>query len=404
MEIKIQKIIYPGKSLGLSNNKTILTDEGIPGETVEITSLEEKKNYIEAETIKIIKPSPYRIAPKCDHYKICSPYQYIDYKTQLAIKESQLKEIFPDISISVIPSPEIWGYRNKIKLNVIWKDKKASLAYHVPESRDKFIQIESCCLVSENVNKLLASFIKLVNKENMNFIKEVEVRESSRGQPASASRRRGGACLSPTTKDLMLTTYPPVCKGGFETRPYIEETVSGKTFRIGPSSFFQVNVPMLELVIEEMKKSITLDKKEILADLYCGIGTFGIALSQFAEKVIGIESEPTNISFLKSNLKLNNIENFGLYEGLCEKLFPAMLNSGITTLILDPPRKGLENMLCQNILLSSIKKIIYLSCNPSTLSRDLKILSRSYALKTLHLFDFFPQTPHIETLAVLEKK
>jgi len=380
--------------MGINNDKTILTDKGIPGETVEAKPLREKKNYIEAKTVKIITPSSARITPRCSHYQACGPYQYIDYKTQLAIKESQLKEIFPDISISVISSPEIWGYRNKIKLNVIWKDKKASLVYHVPKSRDEFIQIESCCLVSENVNKLLASFIKLVNKENMNFIKEVEVRESSRGQ----------ACLSPTTKDLMLMTYPPVCRGGFETRPYIEETVSGKTFRIGPSSFFQVNVPMLELVIEEMKKSITLDKKEILADLYCGIGTFGIALSQFTEKVIGIESEPANISFLKSNLKLNNIENFRLYEGSCEKLFPAMLNSGITTLILDPPRKGLENMLCQNILLSSIKKILYLSCNPSTLSRDLKILSRSYVLKILYLFDFFPQTPHIETLAILEKQ
>ena len=185
---------------------------------------------------------------------------------------------------------------------------------------------------------------------------------------------------------------------------YIEETVLGKTFRIGPDSFFQINVPMLEIALKEMQKSIRPDKKEIIADLYCGIGTFGIALSQFAKEIIGIESNPGNISFLKSNLKLNKIENFKLYEGTCEKLFPSTLISGIGTLILDPPRKGLDNMLCQNILLSSIKKIIYLSCNPVTLSRDLKILSHSYTIKTLFLFDFFPHTPHIETLAILEKK
>jgi len=394
MKITIQKIIYPGKSLGLSKDKTILTNEGLPGETVEVIPVQEKKNYIEAKTINIITPSPDRTAPRCSHYQTCSPYQYIDYKAQLAIKESQLKEIFPNTIISSAPSSETWGYRNKIKLNIIWKCGKASLAYHMPESRDKFIPVDSCCLVSKNVNKFLASFIETVNKENLNFIKEVAVRESSRGQ----------ACLSPTAKDLMLTTYPPVCRGGFKTRPYIEEIVSGKTFRIGPESFFQINVPMLDEALKEMQKSLSLNKKEIIADLYCGIGTFGICLSEYVKEVIGIESAPGNISFLKSNLKLNEVKNFKLYEGPCERIFPSLMTSGIDILILDPPRKGLDNMLCQNIVLSSVKKILYLSCNPITLRRDLKIMSVSYAIKTLRLFDFFPQTPHIETLAILEMR
>ena len=385
MEITIKKIIYPGKSLGTSGAKTILTDRGLPGEIVEIAPAEEKKSYIEAITVKIISPSPHRIAPKCSHYKACSPYHDIYYKTQLDIKESQLKEIFPDIPIKTIPSPEIWEYRNKIKLNVIWKDKKAHLAYHIPESRNKFIQIDSCFLVSENVNKFLALFINTVNKENLTSIKEIEVRESY------------------TTKKLMFTAYLPVKIENIQASRYIEEIVSGKTFRIGPGSFFQINVPMLEIALKEMQKFIAPDKKEIIADLYCGVGTFGIALSDLAREIIGIESEPVNISFLKSNIKLNKIENFKIYEGRCEKLFSMLINKGIDVLILDPPRKGLDNTLCQNITLSSIKKIIYLSCNPVTLSRDLKILSRSYPLKNLYLLDFFPHTPHIETLAMLEK-
>lgn len=386
MEINIEKIIYPGKSIGSSKDKIIITDSGIPGEIVEIAPFPEKKNYIEAKTIKIIKPSPSRIAPKCSHYRICGPYQYIDYKTQLAIKESQLKEMFPDIPISVIPSPEIWAYRNKIKLNVLWKDKKAFLAYHVPESREDFVQIDSCDLVSENINKFLASFISTVNRENLISIKEIEVKESY------------------AAKKLMFTTKPFIKIEGLPNNPYIEETAAGKTFRIGPESFFQVNIPMLEIALKEMQKSVSPGKKETIADLYCGVGTFGIALSDLAQKIIGIESEPANISFLKSNLKLNNTENFHLCEGACEKLFPMLMNKGIDILILDPPRKGLDNMLCQNITLSSIKKILYLSCNPSTLSRDLKILSSSYAVKTLRFLDFFPHTPHIETLATLEKK
>lgn len=386
MEITIQKIIYPGKSLGTNGAKTILTDKGIPGEIVEITPIAEKKNYIEAKTVKIINPSPHRITPKCSHYKACSPYQDIDYKTQLIIKESQLKEIFPDIPIKTIPSAEIWGYRNKIKLNIIWEDKKAHLAYHIPESRNELIKIDSCCLVSENVNGLLASFIDMVNKKNLTSIKEIEVRESY------------------ATKKLIFTTHPPVEIENIQNSPYIEEIVSGKIFRIGPESFFQINVPMLEAALKEMQKYLSLQENRIIADLYCGIGTFGIIFSQLAEEIIGIESDPRNISFLKSNLKLNNVKNFKLYEGQCEKLFPMLMNKGIDILILDPPRKGLDNMLCQNIFLSSIKKILYLSCNPSTLSRDLKILNHSYSVKILYLLDFFPQTPHIEALAILEKK
>src|SRR3989338_5295258 len=286
MEITIQKIIYPGRSLGLSESKNILTDEGLPGEIVEIIPLKEKKNYIEARTVKIIKPSVSRITPACSHYQACVAYQYMNYETQLAVKKSQLKEIFPDTLINATPSPEIWGYRNKIKLAVLWKDGAAGLAYHVPESRDKFIQIEPCCLASENVNKFLASFIEIVNKENLTSIKEIEVKESY------------------AAKKLMFTTKPFIKIEKIQNNPYIEETVLGKTFRIGPDSFFQINVPMIEEALKEMQKYAGRDKKETIADLYCGIGTFGICLSQYAKEVIGIESAPGNISFLKSNLKI----------------------------------------------------------------------------------------------------
>ncbi|MDO8602257.1 MAG: RsmD family RNA methyltransferase [Candidatus Omnitrophota bacterium] len=386
MEITIQKIIYPGKSLGAHGAKTILTDKGIPGEIVEIAPVAEKKNYIEAKTVKIVSPSPHRIAPECSHYRACGAYQDIDYKTQLVIKESQLKEIFPGIPIEVIPSPEIWGYRNKIKLSIIRENKKAYLAYHIPESRNEFIKIDSCRLVSENINRFLALFIDTVNKENLTSVKEIEARESC------------------ATKKLIFTTRPFVKIENIQNSSYVEEAASGKIFRIGPESFFQINVPMLEAALKEMQRYISLQENRVIADLYCGIGTFGIAFSQLAEEIIGIESDPGNISFLKGNLKLNKVENFKLYEGQCEKLFPALMNKGVDILILDPPRKGLDNTLCRNILLSSIKKILYLSCNPSTLSRDLKILNHSYAVKILYLLDFFPQTPHIEALAILEKK
>ncbi|MFA5271198.1 MAG: hypothetical protein WC412_02520, partial [Candidatus Omnitrophota bacterium] len=162
MQLKIEKIVYPGKSMAFYNGKIVFTDEGLPGELVEIKPLKEKKNYIEAETVKIITPSGKRITPRCSHYKICSAYQYIDYNEQISIKEEQIKEMFKRglakelNNFKLTPSPEIWEYRNKLRLHVLW-DKTAYLAYHYPQTHNKFIRIDVCSLASREINLLLGS-------------------------------------------------------------------------------------------------------------------------------------------------------------------------------------------------------------------------------------------------------
>ncbi|MDD5680904.1 MAG: class I SAM-dependent RNA methyltransferase [Candidatus Omnitrophica bacterium] len=391
MQVTIEKIVYTGKSLAHINGKVVLTDEGLPGEIVEVEPVQEKKNYIEAKTTGIIKISDKRVTPRCSHYKSCSPYQYIDYAYQLEIKEAQLREIlvhdlktdFKDIIVR--PSSGIWGYRNKIRLKVLWKSGVPHLAYHVPQTTNEFTEIDECFLASPEMNHLFAATLKTLVEKKALFVDEIEIKESFSEKSFltilhSASHKK------------------PLIIG----KDFIEEKVSGKLFQFGAQSFFQVNVSMLEELVKDIKASVPLTGKETIADLYCGVGTLGILLSENAGKVIGVESERENISFLKKNLLINNVGNFDVREGYCEKLIQDILKQKVDLILVDPPRKGLDEAVCKNIIKHNVRFIAYVSCNPSTLTRDLKILLKKYRLSRIWLYDFFPHTTHIEVCVLLE--
>jgi tRNA/tmRNA/rRNA uracil-C5-methylase (TrmA/RlmC/RlmD family) len=185
---------------------------------------------------------------------------------------------------------------------------------------------------------------------------------------------------------------------------FLDEIVMGKIFRVGPRSFFQVNIGMLPLVVSDMESAIASSgmRNARLADLYCGIGTLGILLAKEGQKVTGVESEGANIACLRKNLELNRIEGYRILEGRSERWISSIVKEGVDILVLDPPRRGVEPGLIQILGDSPVSLVLYLSCNPSTLVRDLKNLLKSYELKSLKVYDFFPHTPHIESLAVLK--
>lgn len=423
MQVTIEKIIYPGRSLARYDNKIVLTDEGIPGETVEAIPVSEKRNYFEARTASVLAPSPHRVPPRCDHYKICSPYQYMDYALQADIKKEQIKEIFshdlkipiPDIPFR--PSPNIWNYRNKIDLHILWDGDIPYFAYNMPGSARQFIKIKECFLASERANHLLKQTLKMIADNKLRSIKDVILKESASHQRsllvASCDNVKNvknlSARLEPLIKQSALNGIVCVDKNASSQRVilgdnFIEETIREKAFHIGPLSFFQVNVPMLEQLIQDMESSLRLKGDETVADLYCGVGTFGIMLADRVSKVIGVDSEKENIYFLNRNIQLNKAHNFSILQGDCEKWVSHTINTPLDILIVDPPRKGLGEAFCRDILKKRVRGLVYISCNPSTLARDLKVLFSAYRLKDLYAYDFFPQTPHIETLSILELK
>jgi 23S rRNA (uracil1939-C5)-methyltransferase len=424
MNIRIEKIVYPGKSMAKAMGKVIFCDEGLPGEGVEAAPVKEKKTYLEARVTRVLKASPHRVPVRCRHYKACSPYQYIDYPFQLEIKKSQIREIFlrslrielPELLIK--PSPQIWGYRNKIRLCLIRKGSKLSLAYHQPGAQDEFVGIDECFLVSEKMNALLTAFRETATAKNLAGIEEVEVKESSFDQSmllvlylnsvqslkglkenlVSLNSRfllKGIICLVKKKKSLKEIIL--------DGENYIEERVGEGTYRLGPQSFFQVNRELLKEIFLDLRKMISLSGKERVADLYSGVGTFGIALAPNAAEVIGVESSAENIEFLKKNLALNRIDNFTVCEGLSEEWIARILKRRIDVLVLDPPRKGISQSVVESLLDEPVPLIVYFSCNPSTLARDLKLMNSRYRLKDIRLYDFFPHTPHLETCSILEE-
>ena len=408
--------------MAFHNNKIVFTDEGLPGESVEIKTLKEKNNYTEAETIKVVTASTKRTTPHCNHYKICSLYQYIDYNEQLAIKEKQIKEIFRrSLSIElnefkINPSAKIWGYRNKLRLNVLW-DKTAHLAYHYPQTHNKFIKIDECFLASKEINNLFGSLLELINKHNLTSIEEAKIKQTASGQemllvlfgkkPESYETLLESLLSLKANFPLAGVVYVENNKSDeiiLDGKNYLEEKLNNKTLRIGAQSFFQINVDMLKVLLADMRTKLRNLEYETIADLYCGIGTFGILLGDNAKKIISLESSSQNTVFLKENLKLNKVVNTKIFEGYSEELISEVLKEKIDILLIDPPRKGIGDTMCKNIIANPVKYIFYVSCNPSTLARDLKILLKKYNLDAAYGYDFFPHTPHIETLSVLTRK
>jgi 23S rRNA (uracil1939-C5)-methyltransferase len=422
MKAEIQKIVYPGKSFASHNGKVLFADEGLPGEIIEVKTTKEKKGYIEAATLNIVKTSDKRVKPLCDHYKACSPYQYIDYNFQLELKKLQIEEIFARVlgvklsGFKVKPSEKIWGYRNKLRLHMIHRNGVSTLAYHMPETHDKFVPVDKCHLASGNVNNLFSFLADTASKRKLSFIEELEIRENIAGKllvtvyGKTAENHKNNrewadeiAGRFPLEGIVYISRQTPE-ETLIHGKNYIEEKINDKIFRIGAQSFFQINISALNSLVAEMLETIERRSFRIAADLYCGIGTFGIIFADKSEKMIGVEIAEENIRFLSQNLKSNHINNYILYQGLSEKLTQQVLKEKIDALIVDPPRKGIGKDVCEILLKGKPRHIFYVSCDPVTLARDLKILLQKYNLAGISGYDFFPHTPHIETFCVLDRK
>ncbi len=187
-------------------------------------------------------------------------------------------------------------------------------------------------------------------------------------------------------------------------RPLLWEKVQGIHYALGPQTFFQVNPAGLDQLLSDLKAILSLSGRERLADLYCGVGTFGLALASQAAVVYGVELLPANLALLKKNLNENQISNFIVAPGMASHWAEKILSQGIDIAIVDPPRRGLETKVTQALMRYPSRHLLYLSCNPATQARDLGELLRVYKLRAIRLYDFFPQTPHIETLSILEAK
>ncbi len=425
MVIQIEKIVYPGRRLGLLAGKVVFTDRGLPGETVEVEILKDRRSYAEARTVRILEPSPARVEPRCGHFLACSPYQDMDYGLEVEIKRTQVAEILarelrlrlPDFKM--IASPEVWGYRNKIGLRVLRQNGKAEFVYHQPHEQEAFVAVDRCHLVSDAVNDLMAALLEAINGGALSTVEGIEIKTSRwTGDSLVLCELSSGAEKDTVTEALKAfrKTYRLAGavaaigeNGRFRDeklfgRDFIEEKAGGLTFRVGARSFFQANLGILDAVFADVAVAAGLTHDAVIADLYCGLGTFGLFLAKRAREVFGVEPEAGNIAFLKKNLEINGIGNFAVCEGTAEEWLPEILERAPAVVILDPPRRGVFPGTVDELVQDPVPRIVYLSCNPTTLVRDLKGFLKAYDLIDVRSYDFFPHTPHIETLAVLDRR
>ena len=384
--IKIEKIIPGGCGLGtLDDGKKIFLWNALPNEVVESYDVvKNKTHFVEAVATKIYTASPFRVLPKDSCYLSTSPWQIMDYDYELKIKQSLIVELFREHQIN-IPTPEIFTdhhdyfYRNKMEYALYWDNEhnKIQLAFHARGSYRKIPIISS----SLERQEIFAAATHIV--EELNFRHE----EARKYQSL-----------------LLRTNQAGEVSGGlFENKQphpkftYLIDDILGHQYSYSPNGFFQINLPVYEMALTEIKNHISTDD---VLDLYSGVGTIGLSVAHDKNLTL-VECDKSAYCEMVKNTATLQTQNRKIITINTKSEDALEYINNNQTVILDPPRAGLDRRLVERLLRVAPSTIIYLSCNPATQARDISLLLEKYHITTIKTYNFFPHTPHIENLVVL---
>lgn len=403
VQVVITASAYGGMSVARFNGKAVFVPFTLPGEVAKIRIIDDRKNFSIAELVEIVKPSEKRIQPPCPVYARCGGchYQHLDYPSQLEAKESifrdQLtrigKQVDPNI-LPILPASSNTHYRNHVQFHV---NELGSLCFVAMAVQEPLVEIEKCLIADEGFNS---------------FIGELSFEEGSSLDRVSLRKGRSDLMLLLESEDLELpdisieadvsvvhiTEDDPVVISGND---HIFIDVLEKSFKVSATSFFQVNTEMAAVMVQEVLNTAVFDANSVVMDLYCGVGLFTAFLADRVKKVIAIESSPTACTDLEYNL--SESDNVELYEGEAEDILPH-LKEHVDLILVDPPRAGLDKKVTEAMLRLSPKTILYVSCDPTTLARDVqRFAAGGYKLVQATPIDMFPQTYHIESISIFAK-
>jgi 23S rRNA (uracil1939-C5)-methyltransferase len=453
IEARVEKVVYGGRGLAHLNNVAIFVANTVPGDRVIARIVRTKRNFAEARALEVIEASPHRVVPPCPYSDFCGgcTWQCIEYEKQLEYKHALVVELLNHIGMVTdftmhppLAAPQIFAYRNKMEFS--FSDKKwllpkerdekkdndsFALGLHVPGTFDKIIDIGGCLLQQEVGNKILREAKRYIResgipvyglKTHQGFWRYLMLRHSyfydewmvniitsdKRDAPIqlltsilkdkfkeiativnNINTRRGGTAIGEWEK---------VVTG----EGYIKDKIGTLTFEISANSFFQTNTMMAERLCQSVKDFASLTGRETIFDLYSGIGTISLFLASQAAHIMGVDISNAAIADAKRNCQLNGIDNCEFFCGDV-KMFLSECKIQPDVVIADPPRVGMQRGVIDRIGRLLPKRIIYISCNPSTLARDIALLKEWYTLKEVQLIDLFPHTYHIESVARLEK-
>jgi 23S rRNA (uracil1939-C5)-methyltransferase len=402
-EVTLDKLAYGGEALGrLPDGRALFVPFALPGETVRISLVEEKRGFARGELLEVVTPSSERIEPRCQHFMTCGGchYQQMPYEIQVKAKTEILKDQLARIGKLVeplvqpaVPSPNPWNYRNHVQFH---QNKEGRLGFQAARSHE-VVPIQECHLPEAALNELWPQ----LDLDPLPELLRVGLR-------AGAGDELLLVLESDTDKAFDFGVDFPIAavQIGLEKihilsdRFYLEMEVLERTFRVSADSFFQVNTAMAEAMVEYLSEHLSLSTETTILDVYCGVGLFSAFLAPKVGQVIGIEADPSAVADFVVNL--DEFDNIEVYEAPAEMVLPT-LEVQADIVIVDPPRAGLEKEVLDAIIEMGSEVLVYISCDPATLARDAKRLTTGgYTLKQITPFDLFPQTYHIESVSIWE--
>lgn len=398
--MKIEKLDYYGRGISRSSGKVYFIENALKDEDVSITLLKEKKKYCEAKLKEISNISKDRTEAKCKYYNVCGGCQimHIKEEKQEEFKKEKVEEILKKFlkynkDVNDIVFSKNFNYRNKVVLHV--KDNK--LGFYKNKTNE-LIEIDKCLLLNPVINDLI-SYLK-----NYIELKDIEKITIKVGNKTNEVMLIIDGSIAYYQNLLEIVDVLIINEKVMTTKDYITSYIGNKKYIIKRNSFFQVNYDISTRMYNKVKDVIVKEKSKNVLDLYCGTGTIGIYISDVVSKITGIEVVSDAIEAANTNKKINNVENIEFILGKVEDKLDFISNNNIDTVIVDPPRSGLHKKVIPILEKISPKTIIYVSCDPITMARDIKLLSNNYELVEVTPYDMFPNTYHVECVCVLKLK
>ena len=393
MKGKIEKFDNLGRGILYSDGKITFIPKTCPGDVIEYRIDAEYKNYNEGSLVRIVTPSKMRVQPKCPFYDVCGgcDLEHISYEDTINYKLDNIKYLLNKndflVDVSVIKNPKPYNYRNKITLKIV----NGKIGYYESKTNN-IVPIDNCLLASQTINEVISN-IDSFNIMNGN----ITIRSNELDEVLLSIDTEDKVNLDSINDNVIGIVINGKLEYGFDT---INENINDIIYQISYNSFFQVNPYVASKIFDIVKKNVVGNN---VLDLYCGVGAIALQVAEKVENVIGVEIVENAISNAMVNAKVNSISNatFILKDS---KDAVSTLDNNYDTIIVDPPRIGLSKEVSEYLNNSNAKRVIYVSCNPQTLMRDLSILKEKYIIIKFYIADMFSYTEHCESITVLERR
>ena len=430
LELEIDSLAHGGRGVARANGYVVFVSGGLPGDLVRARITRSKRHFGEATALELVRPSPERVADSCLHDgEPCpgAPWQGMAYESQLAEKASQVEDALrrlgglSDFELEPIePAAQRWRYRNKLEYSFGVDERgELVLGFHRRGSWADVVEIDDCKLASEANNAARNSVREWARSEalpaydrraQVGVLRNLVVREGRRTGQLQTRLVTSAATIPRPPVDLHTVIEGPsgATDGptGVLGAEHLSEKLCGLRFRVSHAAFLQTNTEMAERLYAIAAEFADLSGSERVLDLFCGIGTIGLSLAHRAGEVWGLESVPEAVADAQENAVLNGISNASFVHADARLGIRPLLEQieRPDVVVIDPPRSGLSAKVVRRVLECGASKIVYVSCNPTTLAPNAaQMVEAGYTLRRVKPVDMFPQTPHVECVAVLEK-